>query len=171
MFRLRTTRVSGVGTPKQTRRVASSGGSIPIEWDVKIAGNDAADLLTSGIEEGIRVANQIVAEKLAAALDDAIDNAVWQWDEGGARDIYDTGKLKASRSVVVNGNKIIVSYDVPYAGIVHFGGYVIPYGNPNAEKVYLPARPWVDSVILGGGPVPKFDFESIYIQAIEDAFR
>ncbi len=95
---------------------------------------------------------------------------MWAWRDGGARDIIDTGKLKASRKITVEGRRIDISYDVPYAGIVHFGGYILPYGNPNAEKVYLPARPWVDSVALGGGPVPKFDFERIYAETIEKVF-
>lgn len=170
MYRVRTTRVSGVGKKQQTRRVVSSGGGIPIEWDIKLAGNAAADILT-GMEEGVKIANEIIAQKLGEALDAAIDSAVWKWRDGGPRDIYDTGKLKASRNISINSNKIVITYDVPYAGIVHFGGYILPYGNPNAKKVYLPARPWIDSVVIGGGPVPKFDFESIYVQAIEDAFR
>ncbi len=169
MYRIRTTRVSGVGQSKQIRRTTSSGGGIPIEWDIKLSGNPAADILT-GVEEAIKIANEIIAQRLGEALDAAIDSAVWAWGADGPRDIYDTGKLKASRQISINSNKIVISYNVPYAGIVHFGGYILPYGNPNAKKVYLPARPWVDSVVLGGGPVPKFDFESIYTQAIEDVF-
>lgn len=160
-------KTSGVGTFKQIRSTTTA--SIPgFKFDLKLSGIDAADILR-GIEKGIDEASQIVASKLGEALDDAMESAVWRWN-GGSRDIIDTGELKASRSITVISNRIEISYNVPYAGIVHYGGYILPYGNPNASKVYLPARPWVDSVVLGRGPVPQFDFEAIYIAAIEAAF-
>lgn len=163
-------RVSGVGTTQQIRRTKFTGsGDVRVEMGVRLTGFDAADLL-AGLEEGIDRANQIIAQKLGEALDAALESAVWGWRDGTARDIVDTGKLKASRQITVEGRNIKISYDVPYAGLVHFGGYILPYGNQNAEKIYVPGRPWLDSVILGGGPVPKFDFESIYEQAIEQAF-
>jgi hypothetical protein len=163
-------KISGVGQKQQIRNTVISGkGDAAVNWKLTLSGFDGADLL-KGIEEGIDRANQIVAAELGLALDEALDAAVWAWRDGGARDIIDTGKLKASRKITVEGRRIDISYDVPYAGIVHFGGYILPYGNPNAEKVYLPARPWVDSVALGGGPVPKFDFERIYAETIEKVF-
>lgn len=163
-------KISGVGKSQQTRRdVITASGDINFGMKVRLTGFDAADLL-AGFEEGIDRANQIIAQRLGEALDDALESAVWGWREGGSRDIIDTGKLKRSRQIVVEGKNIRISYDVPYAGLVHFGGYILPYGNEYAEKIYVPGRPWLDSVILGGGPVPKFDFESIYEQAIEQAF-
>jgi hypothetical protein len=158
---------AGVGTRKQIRSTTMA--SIPgFDFSVKLSGVDAADLL-QGIEEGIENASMIVAEKLSEALDNAMESAVWNWN-GGARDIIDTGELRDSKSVKVQGNRIEISYNVPYAGLVHYGGYILPYGNQSAQKVYLPARPWVDSVILGRGPIPQFDFEAIYAAAIEAAF-
>lgn len=160
-------KVKGVGTPKQIRSVTSA--TIPgFEFGLKLSGIDAADILT-GIEEGVQNANQIIASRLGEALDEAMSSAVWSWDDG-TRDIVDTGKLMSSRNVTVDGNRISISYDVPYAGLVHYGGYIVPYGNKSVEKVYIPARPWVDSVVMGGGPVPQFNFEEIYAQAIERAF-
>ena len=95
---------------------------------------------------------------LANALDAAISSPSWQWFDG-SRDIVDTGELKNALNISWNGLKLIVAYDTPYAMLVHEGGYIRPYGNPNATPVYLPGRPWVRSVLLGGGPVPQFDWE------------
>jgi len=98
-----------------------------------------------------------LAVEVAKALDDAL-KASWSWSTG-SRDIYDTGALARSGKVVANNNGIEVTYDAPYANIVHNGGYIQPYGNPNARPVYMPARPWVSSVLYGEGPYPQFDFE------------
>ena len=50
---------------------------------------------------------------------------------------------------VKSGSEIIVSYSEPYAALIHYGGYILPYGNPNADKVYIPPRPWVESTLKG----------------------
>lgn len=163
-------KVSGVGLSKQIRTSTKISGAISgFKTDIKLTGIDAADILT-GIEEGISDANKIIAEKLGEALDQAMEAAVWAWNDGASRDIIDTAALKASRRITVESSRLSITYDLPYAGLVHYGGYILPYGNKNAQKVYVPARPWVEAVVVGGGPVPKFDFESIYIDAIEKAF-
>ena len=99
-----------------------------------------------------------LAKEVEAALTGALKSSVWSW-KSGSRDIYDTGKLASSVSVTVTGDGISVSYSAPYANIVHNGGYIQPYGNSSARPVYLPARPWVTSVLYGDGPVPPFDFD------------
>lgn len=96
---------------------------------------------------------------LARALDAAMASSSWNWT-GGNRDIIDTGALKNSLQIEYRGMRAIVSYTAPYAAIIHEGGYIRPYGNEAAEPVYLPGRPWVDSVLVGGGPVPQFDWEA-----------
>lgn len=160
--------VKGVGTSKQIRRTIRE--TIPgLKADLKLTGIPVSSEIMAQIKKGINNANEIIASRLGDALDAALTSTVWEWRDGGTRDIIDTGKLLASRDIQVIGDRIQISYNVPYAGIVHFGGYVLPYGNPNAQKVYVPARPWVDSVILGNGPVPAFDFESIYKEAIAKA--
>lgn len=164
----RSVKVKGVGTKRQTRYSVVK--TIPgFKINLKLSGVDAADLLTD-LDEATALATKIVAERLGEALDEAITAAVWAWDTGPTRDIVDTGKLKASRQIIVTGNRIEIQYNVPYAGLVHYGGYILPYGNVNASKVYLPERPWLESVVLGGGPVPQFNYEEIYEQAIEQAF-
>jgi phage gpG-like protein len=111
-----------------------------------------------------------ITVELKEALDEALRSNVWQWSDG-IRDIYETGELLESGKVVITDQTITVIYDKPYAALVHYGGYITPYGNMSAEKVYLPARPWISAVLYGGGPVPRFDFERYYREAIEQEFR
>jgi len=99
-----------------------------------------------------------VSRDLKKALDDAMDSPVWRWNGGKVRDIVDTGELKASGTVKIDNSGVSVVYSSPYAGIVHNGGYIRPYGNPNARPVYYPKRPWVAATLLGGGPTPQFNF-------------
>lgn len=103
----------------------------------------------------------LVARELKVALDEAMESAVWQWDYGDG-DIVDTGALRDSARVVpVSDGDIYIFYNEKYAGIVHYGGYIHPYGNPDIQ-IYMPARPWIQSVLEGGGPVPRYDFEGVY---------
>jgi len=101
---------------------------------------------------------------LRDALNSAMEDPVWNWTDG-MRDIIDTGKLKASLNLYADSDgDIHILYGQEYAGIVHYGGYINPYGNPNAKQ-YYPGRPWVDSVLNGGGPVAQYDFKSEYLTA------
>ena len=106
-----------------------------------------------------------VESSLAAALDAAMSASSWKWNTG-SRDIIDTGALKNSLKIDWNGMRAIVRYDEPYAALIHEGGYIHPYGNKNASPVYLPGRPWVRSVLVGGGPVPEFDWRQAILQAL-----
>ena len=107
-------------------------------------------------EEMVQKKLDAVATQLKMALDAALEAPVWAWNDG-VRDIVDTGTLKSSGVVVVRPLELQVYYTAPYAMLVHNGGYIQPYGNPNARPIYLPPRPWIKSVLYGGGPVPKFD--------------
>lgn len=107
-------------------------------------------------EEMVQKKLDAVAGQLKLALDAALEAPVWAWNDG-VRDIVDTGKLKSSGVVVVRPLELEVYYTAPYAMLVHNGGYIQPYGNPNARPLYLPPRPWIRSVLYGGGPVPRFD--------------
>lgn len=98
----------------------------------------------------------IIANDLSAALDEAMESSVWTWNDE-TRDIIDTGALRDSARVVVDGDNIEISYSEDYAAIVHFGGYVTSGFNPDIQ-IYYPARPWVEAVLLGGYPVEQFDF-------------
>jgi phage gpG-like protein len=123
----------------------------------------------SSISNAIRRANARIAADLKQALNDAIKSPVWKTTEG-SEDLYDTGQLMSSGTVTVNSNGVTIAYDAPYAALVHYGGYIHPYGNLT-EKVYLPPRPWVESVLNGNGPVQRFDFTKYYQEEIDAEFR
>jgi hypothetical protein len=152
--------------PKTTRFSAST--SLGAMLQAKISSISSADF-EARLQAAISRASQRIATDLKQALDDALKSNVWS-TRGGAADIYETGELLASGSVSTDKSGLTIAYDAPYAALVHFGGYVHPYGNIRA-KVYLPPRPWVRSVLSGGGPVPQFDFQQYYTQEIAAAFR
>lgn len=99
--------------------------------------------------------------ELAKALNAAMSSSAWQWQSGGSRDIIDTGALKNSLSITFSGGSFEISYTEPYAALVHWGGYIYPYGNQAAQKVYLPGRPWIEATIMGGGPVPQIEWDTL----------
>lgn len=118
------------------------------------------------LNKAVKQANQIIADRIGEALDAAMESSAWP----SGKDIIDTGELKNSLNVTATSRGINIKYSTPYAALVHYGGYIVPYGNQKLEKVYIPGRPWIDSVTVGGGPVEKFDFESIYREAITSIF-
>lgn len=105
---------------------------------------------------------QLSASKLEALLDSAMASGIW----GELGDIVDSGDLRDSLSVIIEGDSVQISYDSPYANLIHYGGYIAPYGNTNIEKVYIPGRPWVESVFLGNGPVESINVPAIFDEAI-----
>jgi phage gpG-like protein len=121
--------------------------------------------LSAKFERAINRASQRIAVDLKRALDDAMSSPVW-----GGTDLVDTGALMASGRVSVSQNGITIAYDAPYAALIHYGGYIHPYGNVNL-RVFLPPRPWVESLLFGGGPVQQFDFVSYYTQEILAEFN
>lgn len=131
---------------------------IPLGFEAR---TEEFEIDTADIQQQYLEALEPLMSKLAAEIKKALDEALkasWSWTSG-SRDIYDTGALSSSGKVVANGNGIEVTYSAPYANIVHNGGYIQPYGNPNARPVYMPARPWVSSVLYGEGPYQQFDFD------------
>lgn len=127
------------------------------------AGNIESSFVEFAKQKGTEVAERF-SESLELELKTKLDAALrasWGWISG-SRDIIDTGELAKSFSISTGSNGVRFSYDSEYAGLVHYGGYIRPYGNPNAELVYLPARPWID-VVLGNapGPVSPIDFDAI----------
>lgn len=117
--------------------------------------------LPTDLRKAANKATDIIIDGLGLALDQAMMATVWNWTND-QRDIIDTGKLMNSRSIKKTGNGFTITYSQPYAGIVHYGGYIQPYGNPKAAKFYYPGRPWIESVLNGGGLVPQFDFEGAF---------
>lgn len=127
------------------------------------------DVIRRKMIKAINRASALIAIDLPAALDEALRRGVWETPSGRA-DIVDTGELLESGSVTITNDSIKIAYDTPYSALVHYGGYIVPYGNSSRDKVYLPPRPWINAVLNGGGPVPKFDFNERYRRAIEEEF-
>lgn len=100
---------------------------------------------------------QVIANDLWSTLDENMESSVWSW-KGDTRDIIDTGDLRDSGRVYLEGDDIVITYSEEYAAIVHFGGYIKSGLQPDVQ-IYYPARPWVEATLLGNGPVPGFNFD------------
>ena len=77
---------------------------------------------------------------------------------------------KSSKYRLATKTQTVIEYRTPYANLVHNGGVIQPYGNPNAASVILPARPWITSLLTDEGPVPKYDISKIYEREIHGAW-
>lgn len=135
---------------------------LPVSFNIK---KDRVSEILKTLPVAIKKAHREAVSQLTIlleeALNDAMDSQVWDWN-GETRDIVDTGALKDSLKIYVDSDSDIhILYNQEYAAIVHYGGYFSPFGNKSA-KVYYPGRPWVTSLINGGGPIPQFDFEGEY---------
>lgn len=152
---------------KFTRSTISGSASIKGLVNISVK-NIPGDQILAGFERAINRASNRIKADMEIALRAAMLANAWKTPSGQA-DIYDTGELLSSGTVTVDSDGITISYDAPYAALVHYGGYINPYGNQSA-RVYLPPRPWVESVLNGGGPVPQFDIASYYEQEIRAEF-
>ena len=151
--------------PKTT---ISASGSIDKLLTVKLSRLPETQV-RAGFKAAIDRASARIAVDLKAALDEALRSNVWS-TSSGTSDIYETGELLQSGSVTINQSGVTIAYDAPYAALVHYGGYINPYGN-TTQKVYLPPRPWVDSVMRGGNGIKAFDFARYYEEEILREFR
>lgn len=130
---------------------------------------------------GVQKSATVVESYLPSVLDLALDSNVWSWPRqtvrqngsvaGRTRDIVDTGELK--KSLVINtsflktATKFEIKYTAKYAGLVHEGGYIRPYGNTRAAKVFVPGRPWIEAAMKGTIPgIETANLESIYLEEI-----
>lgn len=129
--------------------------------DVKTSTIDKVLGMTEKFPDAARVAFkktlEVLANDLLATLDENMEAAAWNWN-GDTRDIIDTGALRDSGKVFVDGEDIVITYSEDYAAIVHFGGYIRSGFNPEIQ-IYYPPRPWVTATLTGDGPVPGFDFD------------
>lgn len=163
------TQLKKIDAKKIEKEVRFGGGlgTVGMEW--KWTESGIADISRS-LEE----AHQEAIRSLQGPLSDYLDammSAGWGWSDG-SRDIIDTGTLKNSGRVVVTGDNIVVTYSADYANLIHYGGYIQPYGNLNIEKVYIPGRPWISATFgLAPGPLPPFDIGAAYEDAFYRALR
>lgn len=125
--------------------------SVDISGQLRVGGTVkvSSDIDSRQISDRFEKATRELAATLDGILRDAITANVWRTIDG-LDDIVDSGALLESQAVISSkASRISISYDVPYAALVHYGGYIMPYGNMDSRKVYLPARPWVAEVLNG----------------------
>lgn len=153
--------------PPSARQVSRFGAETKIKAGTKLKiTKDPQKEILSALENTRILFESNVVTDLIAALDVAITANIWQ-TIGGTDDIIDSGALRNSLEVTAAQGRITIEYGEVYAALVHYGGYIAPYGNPNIEKIYIPPRPWVESVLRGGGPVDAIDFPRIYREALK----
>lgn len=137
----------------------STVGQMGISFDMKdIATKTALKDWRTQITENMTKSLVAAIPSVQEALDDAVESPVWTWSDGGARDIVDTGALKNSLVIDVNDFGLIVSYTMPYAAIVHYGGVT-------RNGFVYPERPWVQATMVGGGPVNPINWKEILLRA------
>lgn len=139
---------------------------------------------------GVQKGTFYVETSLSQALDQAMQSSSWgpfspkfpyARKNGtivgkGTRNLIDTGALMRSKQIkssfTQNSSKIDIYYRSPYANLVHFGGAIQPWGNPKAATVILPARPWIQAVLLGGiGSIPKADIDTQMNKGVSEVWK
>lgn len=121
--------------------------------------------ITGAIDRAMIRAILDISDNIERNLALAITSSIWNTNEG-LGDIYLTGKLLSSSEVSVNGSQITINYDVPYAALIYYGGYILPYGNKEGTRVYIPPRPWIGAVLNGTNGLPAIDYKAIILAAI-----
>lgn len=114
-------------------------------------------------EQAARRASQIVMGELFAALQQSFTAQSWEWPRetqrtkgtaGSPRNLIDTGNLRQTGSYRMTGPyQATFKWSADYATAVHEGAWIYPWGNRDADRVYLPPRPWTRAV-LGQENVP-----------------
>lgn len=163
---------------KALNEVENNKGSIKAGFKINSAADfTALKTITSKFREECNLAHEKTLAALASEIKQALTNAMntkaYDWDYGDG-DIVQTGALRDSVEVRADHESIIVTYSASssgdgtdYAAIVYYGGYIHPYGNPNVQ-IYMPARPWVKHVLVGGYPgVEKFPLTDRYFYYFE----
>ena len=163
---------------KAMNELESSEGSIKGGIKIKSAADfTALKNIVSKFTQESKVAHTqtlaAMAPEIKQALTDAMNTKVYDWAYGDG-DIVQTGQLRDSVEVIADPESIIVSYSASssgdgadYAAIVYYGGYIHPYGNPNV-KIFMPARPWIKHVLVGGYPgINKFPLTDRYLYYFE----
>lgn len=108
-------------------------------------------------EAAARQATEFVMEELFAAFQASFDGKAWDWPRetqrtvgtvGSPRNIIDTGNLRQTGSWQMTGPyQATFKWSAQYATAVHEGASIYPWGNRNAARVQLPARPWTRAVL------------------------
>lgn len=139
----------------------------------------------TAFKRGVAAGIELVRIDLKKALDINMHRIVWNWPNDTLRrngkkateirNIVDTGALKGSLVMTskahARGGLIKITYNSPYANIVHWGGAMQPYGNRFAGTKILPARPWVLATLNGSRSLKKFDIGRRMQKTISAEFR
>lgn len=114
-------------------------------------------------KEAARRASEIVLAELFAAFQQSFTAKAWEWPRetqrtvgtaGSPRNLIDTGNLRQTGSFQMTGpHQATFRWSADYATAVHEGAMIYPWGNRDADRVLLPARPWTRAV-LGQENVP-----------------
>ncbi len=120
-------------------------------------------MIQDTLENSRDVFLDIVSSEIGGYLDNAMSSSIWG---SGDPDIVDSGKLRNSLNISRSSDGIQISYSAPYAGLIHYGGYIVPYGNTAASRVYITGKPWAESIIFGDGPIRGYDYVDAYDRAI-----
>jgi hypothetical protein len=104
-----------------------------------------------------RRASEIVMGELFAAFQQSFTAKSWAWPRqtqrtvgvvGSPRNLIDTGNLRQTGSFRMTGPyQATFKWSADYATAVHEGAWIYPWGNRDAERVYLPPRPWTRAVL------------------------
>lgn len=121
--------------------------------------------LTRNIDKGAIRAILNMGDIIKRNLALAITSDIWRTNNG-LDDIYISGELLNSVNIEPSNKKLVISYDVPYAALIHYGGYISPYGNESSAKVYIPPRPWISAVLNGTNGLPEINYRDIIISAL-----
>jgi hypothetical protein len=108
-------------------------------------------------EQAAQRATEIVMGELFAAFQQSFTAQAWDWPRttqrtvgtvGSPRNLIDTGSLRQSGSFQKSGPyQATFKWSANYATAVHEGALIYPWGNRNAQRVQLPARPWTRAVL------------------------
>lgn len=122
---------------------------------IRLKGPDFEEVIGQDLQQKIYKAAKANEEELKAKIKSALD-AKWPWPRDPTnRDIVETGTLRDATQVETTKGSGVVIYTISYPGVVYaamtyHGGYIQPYGNKAATRVFLPPRPWIDAKLVGG---------------------
>ncbi|MEB3360815.1 MAG: hypothetical protein VKI42_01670 [Synechococcaceae cyanobacterium] len=131
--------------------------------------------LAGQAQAATRRAAEIVMGELFAAFQQSFTARAWDWPDdlptrklqganlrelidsydagegvraGNPRNLIDSGNLRQSGSWRMTGPyQATFKWSANYATAVHEGAMIYPWGNRDAERVMLPARPWTRAVL------------------------
>jgi phage gpG-like protein len=78
--------------------------------------------------------------------------------------------LSLSEKHLKTKSVLLIGYSAPYAAITHYGGAIVPYGNPKAGTSILPERPWISAKLMGTHGIEKYDMRTAMNAGFNEAW-